>query len=57
MGHWQHELTSKSNVGAETLSEIFRRVPWVVDVPLELISDDDTSNADVQFNYSDGLAL
>ena len=36
--YWKHKLTAETEVCAHALRKIFRRVVWIIDVPLELVT-------------------
>ena len=57
MSDWQHELCSKSQVRAQALCEVLRRVVRIVDIPLELIPQYDVANPHVQLDDFHELAI
>lgn len=55
MRNGQNKICPKSKVCTKAFREIFRGVVWVVDVPLKLISDRDSTDAHVNLDDSDLL--
>lgn len=57
MSNWEHELSSKTQIGAQALSKVFWRIMWVINVPFELIPQDDVANPHIELDYFDQLTV
>lgn len=55
MGDRQDKLITKAEISAYTLSEVFGRVVWIIDIPLELVLEDDATDPHVDGDRADLL--
>ena len=57
VGNREHELCSETKISTEALGKVLRRVVGVVDVPLELVAQDNVADAHVQLDDLEQLAV
>ena len=55
--NWQSKLCGEAEVGTERDREIFRTIVRVVNVPLELVTEQDVADPDVEADRADEFSL